>query len=113
MLLCTTYSVHSKSAWNDFCHSMSGRNHSQQILNGTEYAVHRCIRQALSYLNNYIPFRNIYNTNRLYNKKNEFLYKINCLHSCNNVYFHLLACSVAKREHSSNAHRYSGLPSWP
>ena len=63
----------------------------------TDYFVHRCIWQALSYLNNYISFRNIYNTNRLFNKKNEYLYKINCLPSCKNIYFHLLLCLLPKR----------------
>ena len=58
--------------WYHFCHSMNGTNH-------TKITMHRCIWQALSYLNNYISFRNIYNTNILFNKKNEYLYNINCL----------------------------------
>ena len=76
--------------WYHFCHSMSGTNH-------TKISMHRCIWQALSYLNNYISFRNIYNTNRLFNKKNEYPYKINCLTSCKNVYFHFILYSLPMR----------------
>ena len=76
--------------WYHFCHSMSGTNH-------TKITMHRCIWQPLSYLNNYISFRNIYNTNRLFNKKNEYPYKINCLTSCKNVYFHFILYSLPMR----------------
>ena len=44
-----------------------------------------------------IYFRNIYNTNRLFNKKNEYPYKINCLTSCKNVYFHFILYSLPMR----------------
>ena len=71
--------------WYHFCHSMNGTNH-------TKITMHRCIWQALSYLNNYISFRNIYDTNRLFNKKNEYLYSIYYLPCCKNIYFHLLLC---------------------
>ena len=84
--------------WYHFCHSMSGTNH-------TKITMHRCIWQPLSYLNNYISFRNIYNTNRLFNKKNEYPYKINCLPSCKNVYFHFLWCLLPMRFYIVNIRR--------
>ena len=56
-------------------------------------------------MNNYNLFQNIYNTNILFNKKSEYIYKINCLPICNNVYFHLLACLLAERFHIENNRR--------
>ena len=91
--------------WYHFCHSMNGTNH-------TKITMHRCIWQALSYLNNYISFRNIYNTNILFNKKNEYLYNINCLPSCKNDYFHLLLYlfPMRLRRYNSRMLRWISLP---